>query len=166
MENEKIHELNPEIFHIIEIIDTHLEKFKDSLRKIPCKVTAHFPCHLNRGMSVDCETIFENVLNIIPGVEYIPMVDPDTCCGGSGGVNTAFPDIAKKIREQKLKNIIDTGPQICVTACPLCETFLGEGLRSMGSKIVVLSLPFFVGLAFKDFKERLEEFLPRKKKGG
>jgi glycolate oxidase iron-sulfur subunit len=78
------------------------------------------------------------VLQSIPGVELIEMVDADVCCGGSGTFGLTHYDLSMKILKRKIENIQNTDAEILTTCCPSCITQLSYGLREAGSPIQVL----------------------------
>jgi glycolate oxidase iron-sulfur subunit len=102
----------------------------------PIKVTYHDPCHLIKAQKIKTQP--RRVLQSIPGVELIEMVDADVCCGGSGTFGLTHYDLSMKILKRKIENIQNTDAEILTTCCPSCITQLSYGLREAGSPIQVL----------------------------
>lgn len=117
-------ELSFEVKHITEILIDLLNKnqipFKpDEGEKL--KVTYHDPCHLGRHMNL--YEIPRDVLIKIPNLELIEMKrnrNHAWCCGAGGGVKSQYPDMAKDISKERIKEAIEAGADILTTSCPFC----------------------------------------------
>ena len=48
------------------------------------------------------------------------------CCGAGAGVKTAFPDFARWVATERVREAASTGAEALVTACPFCEQNLGD----------------------------------------
>ncbi len=55
------------------------------------------------------------------------MPEADRCCGMAGTFSVYFYDLARKIADRKIDNIVSTGADIVVTDCPGCEVQLIDG---------------------------------------
>jgi Fe-S oxidoreductase len=101
------------ISHITEIIENLINegKLKFSRVKGKIKVAYHKPCHLNNRTA-------NRILNAIPGLQVIEI--PNKCCGGGGGVRSAFEDLALNISTQRIKDVEKVNANLLVTACPFC----------------------------------------------
>jgi len=93
-------------------------------------VTYHHPCHLGRFQGIKDEPI--RLIESIPGVEYVPMEDADRCCGMGGSFSIEHYDISKKINDEKVKRIVETGAGTVVSSCPACILHIRDGLRRHG----------------------------------
>jgi glycolate oxidase iron-sulfur subunit len=91
------------------------------------KVTFHHPCHLGRLQGVKDEPIA--LIQSIPDITYVPMVDGDRCCGMGGSFSLENYDISREINDQKIARIIETGADAVVTSCPACIMHLQDGLN-------------------------------------
>jgi len=143
---------NFEVLHITELFDQLLDGGKLKFKKeVPLKVTWHDPCHQGRlsrpyvpGKEID--GVYEeprNILKAIPGVELYEMErikEYAWCCGGGGGVFTAFKDFAQWTALERLEESKDTGAQAISTSCPWCESNLGNAIKGMEEKIGLISL--------------------------
>ncbi len=84
-----------------------------------------------------------NILRAIPGVEIYEMErikEYGWCCGGGGGVFTAFKDFAQWTALERLEEARSTGAQAIATSCPWCESNLGNAVKGMEEKIGLVSL--------------------------
>lgn len=98
-------------------------------------VTWHDPCHLSRYQSVTEEP--RRLLCALPWVEFREMPEADWCCGGAGSYSIAHYELSMRILERKIQNLIRTGAEILVTACPSCILQLSYGVRRAGLKVEV-----------------------------
>lgn len=102
----------------------------DSMKELNLKVTWHDPCHLGRGQGIKDEP--REILEKIPGVDFVEMEFPCQCCGAGGGVKSGKPDIALRLSEDKAEMIKDTGADKFITICPFCQSNITDGLKSIG----------------------------------
>ena len=102
------------------------------------RVTYHDPCHLRRKLGIFKEP--RDLLQSIPGVEYVEMQEANRCCGQGGSFNIANYDLSLNILDHKMKAIKDTGASIVATACSGCLLQLMDGVHQKGLKVDVRHL--------------------------
>jgi glycolate oxidase iron-sulfur subunit len=102
------------------------------------KVAWDDPCHLLHGQKIREQP--RALLAAIPGLEVVPLVEADWCCGSAGTYNVTQPDLARSILERKVANIVRTGADTVVTANPGCLMQIQSGLRQAGSNVRVVHL--------------------------
>ena len=128
-----------EVKHITEILIEMLNN-----NELPFKVeegeklmvTYHDPCHLGRHM--DLYEIPREVLFKIPGIELIEMKRNRKnawCCGAGGGVKSQFPDLAKDIAKERIKEAIESGADVLTTSCPFCIGNLKDAFEELGPEV-------------------------------
>jgi heterodisulfide reductase subunit D len=91
------------------------------LTELPLTVTFHDPCDLGRGARVFEEP--REVIRSIPGVKLVELPhsrENCMCCGGGGNLEMVDPDLAAKIAQSKIDEILATGAQAVVTSCQQC----------------------------------------------
>ena len=126
--------IDKKIIHIVEYIKKLLDEGKikptkniqDDLKK----VTIHDPCLIARNME-DTSSI-RDILGKIPGLELVePTFNKEDvhCCGWSGTAHWADRDLAIKEASNRVNELKETGAEIFVSACPLCELGLAYGLK-------------------------------------
>ncbi len=138
--------IEPKIIHIAKFIDQLLDEGKLVLKKaIPedfSKITLHDPCHLARNLGDT--TSIRSIFSKIKGLEFIePMYNKEYthCCGWSGALHFADHETAIKEASNRVQELKDTGANILVSACPLCEVGLGHGVNEKDkSKIKIIDL--------------------------
>ena len=103
------------------------------------KITYHDPCHLGRHVGVYKAP--RAVLAKVPGAEFKEMPKNSAesrCCGGGGGVRSAYPELSEHIAG---KRMAEAGfADILVTTCPFCVSNLQKGRDKCGSKVEVIDL--------------------------
>ena len=90
------------------------------------RVTYDAPCHLLHAQRVANAPL--EVLKAIPGIELVPLVDADQCCGSAGIYNLLEPTLAARVLAPKLDRIAETGAKWVATGNPGCLMQIGAGL--------------------------------------
>lgn len=111
-----------------ELLDRALIK---PLKPLNMKVTYHDPCYLGRYNHI-YETP-RRIIRSIPGVSLIEMAHfgPDSlCCGGGGGRMWQELEGEKKLSEVRIREAVDTGADVVVTACPYCLIMLEDARKT------------------------------------
>jgi len=132
-------EFDMEVVSGVELIAQLIDQGKiQPSGRVNMIVTYHDPCHLGRHMRVIEEP--RRILENIPGVRVVEARYSrynSHCCGGGGGLVSAFPDLAFRVAVRRLRELEETGAEAIVTACPFCETLLRRAVRQSGSKMRV-----------------------------
>jgi glycolate oxidase iron-sulfur subunit len=97
------------------------------------RVTYHDPCHLGRFQKVTGQP--RQILQSIPGVEFVEMAESNMCCGAAGSYSLGHYDLSMKVLARKLENVARTGADLLVTCCPACSLQLAHGVREHGLKV-------------------------------
>ena len=101
-------------------------------REYEKKITYHDPCYLGRHNG-----IFDaprDVLKQIPGAELTEMEDyreNSFCCGGGGGRIWMETPKGERFADLRLKQAVDVGAEVLVTACPYCITNFTDSSLSL-----------------------------------
>lgn len=139
----------PEVSHgvqlLAKLVDENRLQFKERVNML---VTYHDPCHVGRHMKVVEEP--RKVLENIPGVRLAEAhfnKYSSHCCGGGGGLLSAFPSLAMQIALRRLQELEETGADAIVTACPFCETAFLEAAKRKGSKVQIYDVAELVAKA-------------------
>ncbi len=103
---------------------------------LPVRVTHDPPCHQMHAQRIIAQPIA--VLNAIPSLDLVPLVDADQCCGSAGIYNLVEPDTSDAVLAPKLARIADTGATFVATGNPGCMMQLGAGLLLAGSQARVV----------------------------
>ncbi len=103
---------------------------------VPMKVTYHDACHLAHAQRIREQP--RKLLEMIPGLKLIPLAESDICCGAAGSYNLTEPEMADRLGQRKLKNILATGAEAVVSANAGCTLQILSQLRRAGHAIPVL----------------------------
>lgn len=154
-------ELGIDVYHFVEVLydlAVNNELYQPRLMRElkPLKISAHFPCHLHRGMGIDCEIAHKRIVEAFPKWEWVQLTNADECCGAGGGVRASQKPLSFQIRERKLENIMDSGVDIVLAACPFCELQIDEGLRESGeAKARGITPQALIMMQFKDLPKEV-----------
>jgi len=125
--------VNFEIIHITEFLSELMQAGRlKAVREYGKKITYHDPCYLGRH-----NKIFDaprDVLNRIPGVEFTEMEErreSSFCCGGGGGRIWMETPKGERFADLRLKQAVDVGAEVLVTACPYCITNFTDSSLSL-----------------------------------
>lgn len=88
------------------------------------KTAYHPPCTLQHAQKLP--GIVEAVLQKF-GVELVPVKDSHTCCGSAGTYSVLQPELATRLRDQKLGNLVVEKPKRIVTSNIGCQLHLQTG---------------------------------------
>jgi Fe-S oxidoreductase len=144
--------INKPVKHISQVLaeqinDLPVGDFNGSL-------TYHDPCHLGRHCGIYDEP--RNVIERVTDSSLVEMArtrDNAMCCGNGAGLRTLFPDKAKKIGNERVKQAKDTGASILVTSCPFCKNML---VSQSDEDLTVYDLPELVLIAKKGRKVNID----------
>lgn len=98
--------------------------------EVPMRVTYHDACHLCHAQKVREQP--RRLLEQVPGLELVPLAESDICCGAAGSYNLTEPEMAARLGERKLRNILATGAEAVISANAGCTLQLLAQLRSSG----------------------------------
>lgn len=101
--------------------------------RIEKKVTYEDPCYLGRHNDIYEEP--RKVLNSIPGIELVEFRRSradSLCCGGGGGrMWVDFEAERERLANIRVREALDVGTEIIVTACPFCLINIEDGIKSV-----------------------------------
>jgi glycolate oxidase iron-sulfur subunit len=76
---------------------------------VKLKATYHDACHLCHGQQIRKQP--RQLLELIPGLELVPLNETEICCGAAGSYNLTQPEMSARLGERKARNILATGAQ-------------------------------------------------------
>jgi len=100
------------------------------------KVTYHDPCYLGRHSEVFEEP--RRLIQRIPGITFVEMEnskEDSDCCGMGGG--RMWIEVPRglvsslAVAEKRVRQALDTGAEILLTACPFCNITLRDAVKSL-----------------------------------
>ncbi|MCC7327336.1 MAG: glycolate oxidase subunit GlcF [Burkholderiales bacterium] len=93
----------------------------------PQRVAFHSPCTLQHGMRIRGQV--EEILLAI-GHSLLPVADAHLCCGSAGTYSVLQPELAGRLKANKLKALEASRPDVIATANIGCQTHLESGTRT------------------------------------
>ena len=103
--------------------------------EINLRATYHDACHLVHAQRIREQP--RDLLSLVPGLELIPLVESEVCCGAAGSYNLTEPEMSDRLAERKLNNILATKPQAVITGNAGCSLQIQASIRKSGHKIWV-----------------------------
>jgi glycolate oxidase iron-sulfur subunit len=99
------------------------------------KATYHDACHLRHAQQVAKPP--RQLLEMIPGLELVPLSESELCCGAAGSYNLTQPEMAEKLGERKTANIRATGAQAVFMGNVGCLMQVARHLKKTAPEIWV-----------------------------
>jgi glycolate oxidase iron-sulfur subunit len=100
---------------------------------VPKKVTYHDACHLCHGQQIRSQP--RALLEMIPGLELVPLEETEICCGAAGTYNLTEPEMSERLGRRKLANIEATGAQVVATGNVGCILQIARKIKERGRPI-------------------------------
>jgi glycolate oxidase iron-sulfur subunit len=102
---------------------------------LPIRGTYHDACGLSHAQQIRKPP--RQLLELIPGLELVPLAESELCCGAAGSYTVTEPDMARDIGERKARNILNTKAQAVFTGNVGCLLQIARHLRSHHSDMWV-----------------------------
>jgi glycolate oxidase iron-sulfur subunit len=87
----------------------------------------HDACHLCHAQQIRKQP--RQLLEKIPGLELVPLAEPELCCGAAGSYNLTEPEMAERLGRRKARNIIEANVQAVFTGNVGCLLQIGRYVR-------------------------------------
>jgi glycolate oxidase iron-sulfur subunit len=107
-----------------------------AVRPLRARIAVHDAC-LSRN-ALRAEQAPYALLRRIPEAEIVPLPENQLCCGAAGSYFLDHPDMARALREPKIRHIAALTPDFVVTTNTGCALHLRAGLREAGLDVEVL----------------------------
>ena len=91
------------------------------------KATYHDACGLSHAQKIRRPP--RQLLEMIPGLELVPLAESEFCCGAAGSYNLTQPEMSQQLGERKARNILDTGARAVFTGNVGCLLQIARSLR-------------------------------------
>ncbi len=123
---------------VLDVSEALTQSKMPAMRETQLRVTYQEPCHLAHAQRIKKEP--REILNQIPGIEFVEMNASDRCCGSAGIYNVLHPEIANQLIDEKMANIAATDADVVVTGNIGCLLQLEYGKTRSGWKGRVMHL--------------------------
>jgi glycolate oxidase iron-sulfur subunit len=97
------------------------------------RATYHDACHLRHAQQIYRQP--RALLEMIPGLELIPLPESELCCGAAGSYNLTQPEMATRLGDRKAANIVATGAQALFTGNVGCLMQVTRHLKATHPEI-------------------------------
>ncbi|MFX1472655.1 MAG: (Fe-S)-binding protein [Promethearchaeota archaeon] len=130
-------ELDVPVRHISEFLEEHIADL--NFGEFDGKFTFHDPCHLGRHMGV-----YDSPRKVIQHVTRSKVIEMERhgdnamCCGNGAGMRLLWPEKAKVIGSERIRQAKDIDANVLVTACPFCKNLL---VSQSDNEMKVIDLP-------------------------
>jgi glycolate oxidase iron-sulfur subunit len=102
---------------------------------LPMKATYHDACHLCHGQQIRKQP--RQLLDLIPGLQIVPLSESEICCGAAGSYNLTQPEMAERLGERKARNVLETGADAVFSGNVGCLIQLGRYLREKNPRLII-----------------------------
>jgi Fe-S oxidoreductase len=120
------YDLDIEILHHTQYINRLVKQGRLQMQQEDLKVVYHDPCELGRGCGV-----YEEPRELLGQFAHLKgsreEKEMGLCCGGSLGNIMLTIDQKDAIRTATMNVLMESGPDVLVTACPLCKKTFSKG---------------------------------------
>lgn len=94
---------------------------------VPLKAVYHDACHLCHAQQIRRQP--RQLLEMIPGLTLVPLNETEICCGAAGSYNLTQPEMAERLGQRKVQNILAAEPEAVFTGNVGCLLQIGRYLR-------------------------------------
>jgi glycolate oxidase iron-sulfur subunit len=142
---EKARQLGAKVKDLSEFLADHLHV--PPTGTVRAKVTYADSCHLRHAQKVVAQP--RQLIQNIPGVQYVELKLPERCCGSAGVYNLVHPDSADAILDDKMADIAATGAELIVASNTGCHMQLWAGVRRAKLRARVVHVAELLELSYQ-----------------
>ena len=119
-----------------------INEFLDELGLIPPKgsipltATYHDACHLAHAQKIREQP--RHLLAQVPDLKIVDLPESEVCCGAAGTYNLTETEMADRLGNRKLQNILSTGASVVITSNAGCLMQIIREGRTKGHKLTVV----------------------------
>jgi glycolate oxidase iron-sulfur subunit len=93
------------------------------------RATYHDACHLRHAQQIFKQP--RQLLEMIPGLDLVPLPESELCCGAAGSYNLTQPEMAERLGDRKTANIVSTGARALFTGNVGCLMQITRHLKKV-----------------------------------
>jgi glycolate oxidase iron-sulfur subunit len=101
--------------------------------ELKVRATYHDACHLRHAQQIFKQP--RQLLEMIPGLELIPLPESELCCGAAGSYNLTQPEMAARLGDRKVANIASTAARAMFTGNVGCLMQITRHLKAAGQNV-------------------------------
>jgi glycolate oxidase iron-sulfur subunit len=121
--------------------------------RIEAVATYHDACHLRHAQGI--REAPRRLLAMIPGLDLRELPETDICCGSAGTYNLNQPEMADRLIERKLDNILKTGAKIVLASNAGCLLQIYREVRRKRLPLAVMHPMDLLALSYKNEQPKL-----------
>ncbi len=139
---KRAHDFSRNVRDLTEFLADH-DFAKRTFRESTDRVTYHDACHLAHPQRITKQP--RQLVRAVARANYVELPEADVCCGSAGTYNLTEPEMAERLQQRKIQNILSTGATTVVTSNPGCIMQIRSGLqKARPEKIRVLHIADFL----------------------
>jgi len=115
------------------------------------KAVYHDACHLCHAQQIRSQP--RQLLAMIPGLELLPLAESEICCGAAGSYNLTEPEMAGRLGQRKIRNILAAEPEAVIAGNVGCSMQIQAVLNKEGHPLPVYHPIDLLDLSYR--RERL-----------
>jgi Fe-S oxidoreductase len=127
---------NYEVLHYTEFVNWLLKEGRLKLgAAVQQTITYHDPCYIGRYN--DIYDAPREILQAIPGVNVVEMRrsrDNALCCGAGGGRMWLEERVGRRMNQNRITDVQDSGASTLAAACPFCVNMFNDGIKGKGAE--------------------------------
>jgi L-lactate dehydrogenase complex protein LldE len=130
-------EIAARVFELSELLVNKLG-LEDVGAHYPHRVTYHPTCHGLRGLRLGDAPL--RLLRAVREIDLVELPEAEECCGFGGTFAVKNADTSSAMLADKLRNVVDTGAEVCTAGDSSCLMHMGGGLSRMGAGVRTVHL--------------------------
>lgn len=128
---ERAKNFSAKVKDITEFLSPSANTLVNRKSPIENRITYHDACHLAHAQRITKPP--RDLVKAVAGKNFVELPEADVCCGSAGTYNLTEPEMAERLQNRKIENILKSGAQIVVTSNPGCLLQIQAGLKKAGA---------------------------------
>ncbi|MFZ1994551.1 MAG: (Fe-S)-binding protein [Solirubrobacteraceae bacterium] len=133
----ELESLTPRVLELSELLIDRLG-VEDVGAYFPRRVTYHPTCHSLRMLHVGDRPL--RLLRAVRGIDVVELPEAEQCCGFGGTFAIKNADTSIAMVSDKVRTILDTGAEVCVSADNSCLMHIGGALSRQRAGVRTMHL--------------------------
>jgi L-lactate dehydrogenase complex protein LldE len=133
----EVEELRPRVVELTELLVDRMG-VEDVGAFFPRRVTYHPTCHSLRMLELGDKPL--RLLRAVRGIEVLELSEAAQCCGFGGTFAIKNADTSIAMLTDKVRAILDTGAEVCVSADNSCLMHIGGALSRQRAGVRTMHL--------------------------
>ncbi len=133
----EVEAITPRVLELSELLVDRL-RVEDVGAYFPKRVTYHPTCHSLRMLGLGDRPL--RLLRAVGGIDVVALSEADQCCGFGGTFAIKNADTSIAMVSDKVRAILDTGAEVCVSADNSCLMHIGGALSRQRAGVRAMHL--------------------------